>query len=424
MRKGIVFLFAVLFVLGGVASAFAQVIADTTTKGSILIYPKIDVTYDKDTIVWISNDGNNATPLNIECYYVNGANYVGSDPAGAQNFTDFEINLTANQEFNFSAAQGGYTVNTQAPAFTGANYEGFLACVAVQTTGQGVTQLEPLYWNYLYGKAWVIDYKNNTAYSYPAWSFRALTGTSGQPIPTSVNWGPGIQPGLANNGTPNVGLKLPLDGITYSACPGILNFDFPLEGYEPGFPYYGTNDLTLLPCQQDLRESHIITHTKFQFTVYNTFETEFSNVWGCSNCWFDHFLNEANAALVLNYFGKNGAFSAANSLGNFPFTDSTETAFAAGRFRVASVADNPTCGFPTTGPAQSVSTGLIGVLVSYIPKYVPSWWHDNTITTDYTKVFAFSSNGAHGLTVGPTPGFLEIDLYASSQGDSGAKKKK
>ena len=134
MKKGIVFLFAVLFVFGGVVSAFAQATANTTQKGSILIYPKIDVTYNHDTFIWLTNDGPAA--INVECYWVNGQNYPGNLASGAQQFTDFEISLTDYQEFSFSSAYGGATLTTEAPAFTGMNYQGFLACIAVIDNGQ------------------------------------------------------------------------------------------------------------------------------------------------------------------------------------------------------------------------------------------------------------------------------------------------
>lgn len=424
MKKGIVFVFAVLFVLGGVVSAFAQTavtIADTTHKGSILIYPKIDVSYGKDTFVWLSNDG--PSPVNVDCYWVTGSDWVGgpSDPANAQIPFSFLISLSAFQEFNFSSAYGGETLVTTASPFPGPQYEtykGYLACVAV--ISENVTVPQPANYNYLYGKAWVVDYTNNVAYSYPAWSFRALnavTGTAPVAIPSIASGSPGILPGNPN-GTPTPGLKLPLDGATYSACPGQLVFDFPLEGYLPQwFPYSGTNDVTLMPCIQDLRQDRVLTHTKFQFEVYNTFETGFDGAFGCSNCWFDHFLNDYNQAAVLTYFGPNGAFSAANALGTFPFTDSTETSFAGGRFRVNSVVSSD-CNFPATNPA--VSTGLIGVLTSY----VPAWWGGSlTAGSKSAPVFAFTSNGAAGSYYAPA-GYLEIDQSPASTSNPGAKKGK
>jgi hypothetical protein len=52
-------------------SAFAQTVANSNQKGSLLIWPAIivDPLHDEDTSVEISNDSTN--PVNIYCEYVN-----------------------------------------------------------------------------------------------------------------------------------------------------------------------------------------------------------------------------------------------------------------------------------------------------------------------------------------------------------------
>ena len=44
-------------------------VANTSQKGSVLIFPQVSVALDSDTVVEISNDQNSA--VNVECYYVN-----------------------------------------------------------------------------------------------------------------------------------------------------------------------------------------------------------------------------------------------------------------------------------------------------------------------------------------------------------------
>jgi len=364
MRRGIVFLFAFLFVLGGVASAFA-VTADTTHKGSLLIYPKIDVTSTPsytDTYIFLSNDG--PSPVSIECYWVRG---------DTQDITDFEFTLTGYQEYNFDALYGGFNGSVEVPGWPFPYPKGFLACFAVS----GATAAN---WNYLYGSAWVIDYAHDVAYSYPAWSFRALNAPTGA-VPTPITTLP-IPPG----GT-SASLSLPLDGVTYNSCPAQLAFNFPLEYTVAGFPFAGFNDLTILPCNQDLRENHGEVSTKLKFDVWNTFETKFTNAYSCSSCWWDKFLTDPSIHYV-------SAFSCAQE------NSGISGLFAAfGRFRVTGISDPSSC-------PGSVATGIIGELVSYIP----TW-----------PVFAFSNSGIAPSADGPA-GYIFYDV--AGQDMPGVKHRK
>jgi hypothetical protein len=368
MKRGIIFLAAVLFVLGWAVSTFA-VTADTTHKGSLLIYPKIDVSeYQRgftDTYIFLSNDGPSA--VDVKCYWVRGDN---------QDFTDFQFSLSKYQEYDFSATFGGFNYTVQVPPWPFEAYrKGFLACFAVANNGATAAN-----WNYLYGNAWVVDFCNNTAYSYPAWSFRVVSGATGS-APTALT----LPVPAPIGGSTDAGLSLPLDGVTYTSCPAQLAFNFPLEGGMLGSPFKGVNDLTLLPCKQDLRQDHNITKTKLQFDIWNTFETKFTNAWACSNCWWDLFLNDSS----IHYAA---AFSTSQEAAGF-----SDCVSHAGRFRVTAVQSSQCPG--------STPAGLIGLLVSYIPTYSDEV---NTDSIFNYSAFAFSSNGFAPSADGPA-GFIYFD---------------
>lgn len=344
MKRGVYFLIAMLFVLGGAASAFA-ITADTTHKGSLLIYPKIDMTRTStggahtDTFITLSNDG--GANVGIECYWVNGA---------TQAHTDFGFNLTAYQPYVFSASGGGFNGTTETSAYPYGSQGfstpvGFLACYA--TIPNTVT---PAAWNYLYGTAWVIDYVDNVAYSYPAWSFRVFSTATGS-VPVAIS--PGTPP---SNGTTETQFSLPLDGVTYSSCPAQLAFNFPLETGSGVGPFPAANDLTIIPCKQDLREAFTKTVTKLRFDVWGTFETKYSNAYSCANCFWDNFLNSSN----INY---NAAFTAAQENGGSIVANLLSSI---GRFRVTAIGDTATC--PGSAPAS-----IIGLLVSYVDPVGPTF---------------------------------------------------
>ena len=372
MKKGIVFLAALLLVLGGVTSALA-ITADTTHKGSLLIFPKIDVSTSNkgytDTFIFISNDGPSA--VDIKCYWVRGD--VQAAPV-YQDFTDFQFNLSKYEAFEFSATYGypGTYYTNQVPGWPFSGFrKGFLACFTVDNSGATATN-----WNYLYGNAWVIDYCHDVAYSYPAWSFRAVNAATGA-TPTPIT----LPAGTPVSGSTDAGLVLPLDGVTYTSCPAQLAFNFPAEYSVPTrFPFAGFNDLTIVPCKQDLRQDHGLTTTKLQFDVWNTFETKFTNAYACSNCWFDRFLTDS----AIHY---NGAFSA-GQIGVLEFA----------RFRVTAV-QSTQC--PGSAPA-----GIIGLLTTYWPVFQVESDGAAASSQSYSVgAAAFTQNGFAPTIDGPA-GFI------------------
>jgi len=196
----------ILFAFG--ASCFAsnaENIANTTKRGSFLIFPLIKagalLPLDNiDTIVSISNDA--ASSVHIMCYY------KYTDPRCL--CENFEFTLTAYQEISFSVKTGlNYdggpiprigTFNTKFRE----NQTGELKCFAVDS---GITQ-NPISFNFLSGEA-TINEGDDMTWMYPAWRFAV---------------GAGIATGK------KVGTKgdILLTGTfkTYDACPSKLIFPF------------------------------------------------------------------------------------------------------------------------------------------------------------------------------------------------------
>src|ERR671922_981735 len=138
-------------------SAFAVApIGNTTQKGSLLIFPRIDVSSKKDTIVRITNDY--AKPVQLKCYFMD----------IEKNKVDFEFKLTNNQPFWFSASSGSGTLPVQPFPTFGGHDTGELKCWAVNAKGS-----EQISWNHLVGSATIYDYDSRQAAEYNAWGFQA-----------------------------------------------------------------------------------------------------------------------------------------------------------------------------------------------------------------------------------------------------------
>jgi len=168
-----------------VASSAAWAIGDSNQKGSLLVFPRVDVTAGKTTLISITNDSG---PTYIHCYYL-GAN---------KDKLDFEFSLTLQDMQNFEVLPAD---------FPGDVKKGALVCWAESTSTIPSTPYAPVSHNHLFGKATVIDYTAGTAYEYRAWAFKALA-VAGQPVST---------PG-----------KLVLNGVAgnYEACPKTLLGEF------------------------------------------------------------------------------------------------------------------------------------------------------------------------------------------------------
>jgi len=332
-RKLAIFSLAFLLMVGGlisVASA-AQNVANTTQKGSLLIFPRIEAENDpnaifSDTIISIGNDYYQA--VWVKCYWVD----------RDQEIQDFMFPLTPNQPIWFSARNGTGTKGVTVPPFMGP--EGELKCWAVDASGR-----QQISFNHLYGTARVFYSSPPTeraGFEYNAWSFTARGIALGDPVGTAG--------------------ELDLTGATggYDACPqySLANF--------------GTTDayqierLTLVPCKQDLRQDRTPTCTKAKFDVWNENETKFTGSYRCIKCWYEGYLSQIDADKI-GYGGVN--FTGAGLGGSY-----------LGRYRVQGVAStvcnkkflnpgDPVLKIPPTDKCTGgqVASPLLGVQVLESP---------------------------------------------------------
>lgn len=303
---GRVSLGVVFFLFGSLATlASAHSIANTTQKGSMLLFPKIvtdgNETTDTpfvDTVIYIGNDS--PVDVYLKCYWVD----------ENQTVDDFQFRLTANQPVAFSAWGNSYINPYDAPGLLDLspfrNKVGQLICWAVNA-GDSTQVLH----NNLYGESLIIWPANgstpDTAAPIPAWSFRALK-----------------DPGSAGGGTDGL---LPLDGVTYDSCPKYLIGNFNPAGQFPGY----RPDLTLVPCRQDLRQDRSPTCTKAKFDVWNFNEVKFTGAYQCLKCWYEGYLDEMGSDAHQKGPGFGGYAPNANY-----FTYDVLGSFAA-RFRVQGV---------------------------------------------------------------------------------------
>ena len=246
----------------------AQNVANTSQKGSLLIWPEItvDVENASDTVVEISND-QNAT-VQVECNYIN----------QRKGRVDFDFSLSAKQTLSWDVLTGKSDVSFSAPlfptsgTFPGNASEGELVCFAVDA---GVAN--QISWNHLTGTATVIDTDDADAlqalqaFRYNAWAFAARCTLC-----------PG---GLATDGTiQGTAGDLVLNGNgdgTYDECPAYNIVNFSPNGAAVGPLNTIDNDLAVISCNQDLRQDFVLNLTKLQFTVWNEFENSFTGSYQC-----------------------------------------------------------------------------------------------------------------------------------------------
>jgi len=301
VKKGFIALALVVALVGMVSMASAaQNVANTSQKGSLLIWPKIIVQQGDDgsaveTEIFIGNDY--YEDVWVKCYWVD----------WDQQIEDFMFRLTPNQPIQFYASTGwsedewGHGVVT-VPPFTDGNLTGELKCWAVNDNGDS-----QISFNHLYGSAWI------WSSDYDVW-YNAYAFAAKQPFGSTVGTG----------GT------LLLNGTTqYDACPQYLIFNFVPVG-DLG---YADPDLALVPCKQDLRQDRSRTCTKAKFDVWNSNETKFTGAYQCMLCWWEGLLGEIGTKN--NQYGVT--YNAVTGYGNDKFMVAGLKTYAA-RFRVQGVA--------------------------------------------------------------------------------------
>jgi len=349
-RKIALITLAIVMVFAMVTAASAQVktgpsaMANTTQKGSLLVWPKIVVEGAhgesflgpwRDTIIFLSND--RPADTWIQCYWMD----------EFQQIEDFNFKLTPNQPIFFSAAHGQnipfppfindppvtvppFALNNDADSAIGALY-----CWAVNSDDSSAIPVNHLYGNALllsgdtsFDEEGGLEVEIQGTVFYNAYSF-AMYRTLAAPT-----------------GTTQV---LPLDGLTYDACPSYLLANFsPLTGIFDVSP-----SLTLVPCKQDLTQDRTPTYTKAKFDIWNANETKYTGAYQCFKCFAEFWLDDLGENSGRTY--STTGHDLGVGFGGDKF-EITALKTIADRFRVYGV-QSTVCRTPTT------NTGLLGLLL-------------------------------------------------------------
>lgn len=361
MKK--LYLTAMTLVVATSATA-APNVANTTQKGSLLVFPDIRVDGTWNTLVRIQNDSN--SDVDVKCYWMD----------GNKNRVDFQFPLTANQPFWFDARSGAGTLQVnrfpigasngfdnpflinvgvdEALDDNGPYFRGTLACWVVRyvtaDVNGGGNDVDPcgcnpppvpdpndigetqVRYNHLSGTA-TVYHTTAGSYEYNAYAFFAPGGTELDPIVGST---PGV---------------LRLNGIQYDQCPEYLVGQFtPTGATNPlGRPAVVSQRLAVTACRLDLRQDWVLVYTKLKFDVWNEDEVRFTGAFDCADSWHE---TQFTADVLPVGAGAVAAIDAAAQ--NFQF--STLQTYAA-RYRVRGVASDR-C---PVDDARIAPVGLLGV---------------------------------------------------------------
>jgi len=264
------------------ALCFAQspiTVANTSKKGSLLIFPLVKVGPNEvqDTIITISNDY--TSKVNMQCVY--------RTPKACA-CAPFDFSLTANQSISFSVKNGkgldgSIFVTSKLPKVQVAAFPkngqlaGELKCWAVDGDDA------PMSFNYLSGDA-IIREAINESWEYSAWRFSVgYEVTTGVRVPNSVTGDIGSQIGtLRLTGTPQ----------TYDACPRNVIYNIIEQATDPSAVAYQPGDtggyrrvdnrMTLIPCKQDC-VGNTNTVVRADMSRRNEYETS-GHAYACLDC--------------------------------------------------------------------------------------------------------------------------------------------
>jgi hypothetical protein len=293
-------------------------------KASYLVWPKIVNTGAEDTVVTIFNDA--CGPVVLHCFWMD----------EYQVPFDFEFEITRFQTVWFKASDGAGMEGSkylEVIPFHGAYGE--LKCFAVDDNDLPITK------NNFTGTATIFDFAEATAIRYNAYGFRRSgeAGTAG---------------------------VLTLNGSEYDHCPAYLLGTFMLDGAsfeDNGYTVAaGTTELTLVPCDQDVRQDLLPIYTKVNFTVWDEDEVAATGAYLCFKCWIETTLTDPPIP-------SKGVF---NAVGFKNFTEAVVGGVFA-TVKITPVFGGTVCKFPggTTSPARPVIGLLFGSTNIYPTAGVP-----------------------------------------------------
>jgi len=325
MKKYMLVSLVIAFLLVTVVGpCLAGTVANTSKKGSLLIFPLIRtdrniLTGEQwETLITIGND--NYYAVEMQCVFVikdDNCNHLGNQ---------YDFVLTPNQPVTFRASDG---YDLDGNDFLGGGIEkGHVAeakCWAKRfvSDDEEFDDTSAISYNHLTGEATLLRYFGDAGdgvASYSAWRF-AANATMGSQV--------GTTPGT---------LQLSGDANNYDSCPAVLVFDYLRQVENPAtLRYEGAIDnyVAIVPCKQDFTQDG--GPTKIKLDVARRDENERSQ----------------SGALCLNCF-------VADSLANAPFFPGLST--PAGAFKVTPYA-NVTGGTECALVAGKVAYPVVGVIL-------------------------------------------------------------
>jgi hypothetical protein len=271
MTKKLAVMGAVLTLSVAGSAAFAAV-SNGEQKGSLLIWPRIDLTGGNTTVVSVTNDG--PQTISLKCYFMD----------RNKNYKDREITLTRENTYRLEVDSYDFPDSPKPET----NSKGLLVCWAQAKALDSNAVDAGISWNHLFGSATIINFTTGTASEYKAWSFRST-----KPIGTPLETEPGI---------------LPLDGINYDTCPqNLLGTFYNRTATIGGVAISPVRQLlTVASCSLDLRQYAEFLPTKLEFDIFDDLERKYTGTYECSDSWHETYLGEP--------------FSPARDADNFPAT--------------------------------------------------------------------------------------------------------
>jgi len=202
------------------ALGMSTAMATTSNKGSLLIFPDIDTTDAKNTVIRITNDSS-VDGISVKCYY---GEYTGDDSLTVPSYPakghyksskptiDFQFSLTPHATAYWSVEDGIGSIGV--PEFDGK--VGELKCWAVNTAGDN-----QLKFNHLFGNATVInqgdysrDDEKNALMSGDDWHKRK----HGDAYEYNAMTKACVTPGADKVPCGSVPGQLDLDNVAYQSC--------------------------------------------------------------------------------------------------------------------------------------------------------------------------------------------------------------
>jgi len=292
---------------------------NTTQKGSLLVFSKIEIKWDadgnltQDTFLDWSNDADEGS-VDVQAYFINGDRpleeiqlddgTITQEEEPGWNPMNCRFEMTKNEPHFWSAAHGSRhcpaaftTLDEVGPGRPdpevpgGRVLRGFAVMWAVKFNPEG-GYYEEIRWNHLKGDALLINYAEGSAWEYNAWAAAAHCGEPGGGLvdcfvtnPTGTVCAGRVIPG-----------RLGLDGLQYDITHDRMLLDFYASG-SAAFSSRRTDgttdvnvtldtDLTLHPMDIDLRQDGVgPILTKAEFEVFNENEVKLSGLRRCICCW-------------------------------------------------------------------------------------------------------------------------------------------